>query len=227
MIYGLVPVGGKGMRLGLPFPKELLPQKGYDHYNPLINHTVSKMLKAGADQIVFVHGTEFKEGILDFYNEKDIYYHILQKTPGFAKVLLDFYDAVEPLHSDTILFGLPDSIYEGNPFTEIKQYHGVVCGLFNMESPETKVDRLSADGSAFMVKTVKRVDNQEWFWGVLKFDGNNLKTITNIFNESGDPYNEIGGILNRYPNTLLKFGAYTDLGTWVDYNKYLMDIKEY
>ena len=60
MIYGLVPIGGRGTRLGLTFSKEMLPQKGFKYFNPVSNHLVSTMQEAGADEIVFIHGFEFK-----------------------------------------------------------------------------------------------------------------------------------------------------------------------
>ena len=55
MIVGLIPVGGKGTRLGLFFPKEMLPQIGFDYYNPLINLTVTNMLETGVEKIYFIH----------------------------------------------------------------------------------------------------------------------------------------------------------------------------
>ena len=63
MIYGLVPIGGKGTRLGLSFSKEMLPQKGFLYFNPVSNHLVNTMQNAGAEQIVFIHGFEFKKDV--------------------------------------------------------------------------------------------------------------------------------------------------------------------
>ena len=61
MIYGLVPIGGKGTRLGLTFSKEMLPQKGFLHFNPISNHLVSAMKEAGAEEIIFIHGFEYRK----------------------------------------------------------------------------------------------------------------------------------------------------------------------
>ena len=77
-IYGLIPIGGKGLRLSVPFSKEMIPQKSFDYYNPIVNHLIEKMELAGAQTIVFVHGLEFKKDVKDFFN-KDSYVHILQK----------------------------------------------------------------------------------------------------------------------------------------------------
>jgi len=224
-VYGLIPCGGKGTRLGLPFPKEMLPQKGYEYYNPLINHTVEKMITAGATYIYFVHGTEFKQEIVDYYHQPH-FIHIKQTTPGFARVLIDFYNNVLLNEEDQVLFGLPDSVYEGNPFISMVQRKGLICGLFITDNPETKVDRLTVDAMGFQIKSPKRIDNQDWFWGVLKFDGKTFFDLSQVLEFgawSSSKYNEIGQILNRMPHTLIKNGSYNDLGTWIDYNSYLSD----
>jgi UTP-glucose-1-phosphate uridylyltransferase len=47
MIYGIVPVGGSACRLNLPYPKELLPLKGFDSYKPVRQITIENMVDAG------------------------------------------------------------------------------------------------------------------------------------------------------------------------------------
>lgn len=222
MIYGILPVGGKGTRLSLPFPKELLPQKGFDHYNPVINHIVQKMLEAGADVIYFVHGNDYKQGIVDFYPDSKYsrFVHLIQRTPGFATVLRDFYETgVKLTAEDKILFGMPDTIFEGNPFIEMIKSPGIVCGLFSTD-PYTKVDRLHKDNEQlFQVKSAKNDYNQNWFWGVLKFDGIDLNRI--IADKVIDLTMEVGLIISGYPKTYVHCESYLDLGTWTNYNRYL------
>ena len=217
MIVGLIPVGGKGLRMGLPFCKELLPQKGFDYYNPLINHTVSKMVEAGAEQIYFVHGSDFKQEIVDLYSDHKMF-HIKQTILGFANVLKDFMDNCHPKDDDKILFGLPDSVYEGNLFKQMVKIDGIVCGLFTCD-PYTKVDRLDKDGIYFQIKTQKNESNQKWFWGCIKFDGLDLKHI--IERKLLEHCAEIGDILNKDLKTYVYGDSYIDLGTWPNYNRYL------
>ena len=220
MIYGILPVGGKGSRLSLPFPKELLPQKGFDHYNPVINHIVLKMLIAGADMVYFIHGNEYKQSIVDFYSDPR-YVHLVQRTTGFATVLRDFHENVGTGLSakDKILFGLPDTIFEGNPFVDMLRSPGIVCGLFSTD-PYTKVDRLSkADDQTFQIKSPKNDTNQNLFWGVLKFDGSDLNHM--VQQRVFDITKEIGAILNTYPKTYVRCETFLDLGTWLSYNRYL------
>lgn len=217
MIYGLIPVGGKGTRLSLPFPKELLPQKGFNFFNPVINHVVEKMRLAGAERIVFVHGSGVKGGIVDHFSDQ---IHITQITPGFATVLGDFHRHISPQWDDQILFGLPDSVFEGNPFPRMLEQPGVVCGLFSTD-PYTKVDRLSKNNEqTFEVKAPKTEHNQNWFWGVLKFDGKALHRI--MAEKMLDDTKEVGVVLNQFSDKQYVRGeSYLDLGTWDNYNRYL------
>ncbi len=222
MIYGLIPVGGKGKRLGLPFSKEMLPQKGFDFYNPILGHLVSKMLLAGADRIVFVHGQEYKEDVFEHYfPSSGRYLHILQSEPSFAGCLKDFHNQIKPQPDDDILFGLPDSIFEGNLFLDLLTKKGLTCGLFKTLD-STKVDRLSSrdsNGEAFFyVKSQRSKDATEWFWGVIKFIGADIERmkVDGMF----ERYTEVGHIINHYPKQFVQGGSYIDLGTWENLNEY-------
>ncbi len=218
MIYGIIPVGGKGKRLGLPFSKEMLPQKGRTQ----INHTVIKMKEAGVDLIVFVHGEEFKDDICKYYEGLE-YVHIKQTKPSFAGCLKDFYEYVLPSRDSQILFGLPDSIYQGNLFLNCLEQKGLVCGVFKT-LPTTKVDRLSqmSDNGVnepfFYVKAEQAGDASELFWGVLKFAGKDIELM--ILDGMFDRYTEIGDIINRYPKLIVRGNNYLDLGTWENLNEY-------
>lgn len=215
MIAGILPVGGKGKRLGLPFSKEMLPQKGYDYYNPVSNHIVRKMILAGASKIVFVHGDTFKLDIKEYFSGP-LFTHVLQQTPGFANTIKDGVEEVRS--SKKILFGLPDSIFLGNPFLPMLLEPGIVCGLFTTDD-ETRVDRLN--GTNFDVKEIKTEQNSNQFWGVLKFEAENIKQFIN--DQMFDKHNEIGTILNHYNKTMVDAGPYIDIGTWRSYNNYLKD----
>lgn len=221
MIIGIIPVGGKGTRLGLSFSKEMLPQKNYDYYNPVMNHLVEKMEMAGAQKIFFVHGLEIKRDIENFFTG-ETYFHITQTELGFAKVLNavgEILAAYDPLQSaDKILFGLPDSVFDGNPFVEMLLKPGIVCGLFTTDD-YSKVDRLNLDNTAFQVKTPKTDNNTDWFWGLIKFDGDVFKQVS----EQAKLTNEVGDILNQHTVKFVKGKRYLDLGTWVNYNRYLSD----
>lgn len=224
MIYGIIPVGGKGTRLGLSFSKEMLPQKSYDYYNPVMNHLVEKMEMAGAEKIIFVHGLEYKTDVTDFFASNN-YVHVKQVELGFAKVISaasDFYLDKRIDSSDKVFFGLPDSIFDGNPFVEMLLKPGVVCGLFTTDD-FSKVDRLTTDLKQFQVKTAKANDNTDWFWGLLKFDADAFSKFAECCRHT----NEIGSVLNMFEKDFVKGKRYLDLGTWPNYNRYLSDTESF
>jgi glucose-1-phosphate thymidylyltransferase len=53
-IIGLIPAAGKGIRLGLPYPKELYPVIRNNHYKPISQFVLSNMTTAGINHIIFV-----------------------------------------------------------------------------------------------------------------------------------------------------------------------------
>jgi len=217
MIYGLIPIGGKGTRLGLSFSKEMLPQKGFLYFNPVSNHLVTSMQNAGAEQIIFIHGFEFKEDVREFYNDP-CYLHFLQKNEGFANVLKEFLINIELQKDDIVLFGMPDTVFRGNPFHEMLKHRGIACALFR-SNDESKVDRLYVNRQKFAVKQSKNSTFDDRFWGLLKFDGSDMIHIE--AEGHFEKYMEIGNILNQNAFSCIEAEEYLDLGTWDNYNYYL------
>jgi hypothetical protein len=221
-IYGFIPIGGKGERLGLPYPKELLPQKNCSTYRPIINLTIDKMLDAGVSKIVFLHGQEYKKEFVNLFNDDKVFTHVKQINSGPINILKDFYNIVKPEDNDKILFGFADSLYNGNIYKEMLKINGLVCGLFN-GNDEAKLDRLDKSLKNFDFKSLKNDNNSNWFWGLLKFDGKNLYDIS-IMNT--DKFKDIGHILNNYEEKSFVYGEnYIDIGTWAGYNYYLETFK--
>ncbi len=217
MIYGIIPVGGKGTRLGLPFPKEMLPQVGINLYEPIINVVVNKMLEAGAEQIYFVHGIAKKQLIVDYFCDSK-YIHIEQSKEIFSMAIEDFYKVALPSESDKILFGMGDTVFLDNPYVDMLQISGIVCGLF--ESQDTEVtDRFFVHNKIFDVKQVKTVLNTNQHWGILKFDSKDIQNIinSNLFEQ----YPEVGDIINKYSMSCVYGKGYIDIGTWKDFNRYV------
>ena len=46
-LIGLIPAAGKGVRLGLPYPKELYPVIRNNHYKPISQFVVDNLINAG------------------------------------------------------------------------------------------------------------------------------------------------------------------------------------
>lgn len=216
MVIGLVPVGGKAKRLDIPFSKEMLPQIGFNYYNPVINNCVTHMINAGVDQIVFVHGNNYKREIVNFYSSST-FVHITQKTSSPLLVFRDFLSFINFDPNTKILYGLPDSITFENPYLKMLDKKGVVCALFT-GSDRLQVDRLT-NFNKFDIKSSKNKLNQSWFWGAIKFDYSDLLSIVSSieFNVCTD----IGELLNYNPFNTVRLGQYFDLGTWEGYNEYV------
>ena len=53
-LIGLIPAAGKGVRLGLPYPKELYPIIRDNHYKPVAQFVLDNLTQAGIQHIVFV-----------------------------------------------------------------------------------------------------------------------------------------------------------------------------
>lgn len=215
MIYGIVPVGGTGSRLGMAFPKELLPLKGYNKYYPVSKLTVDNMLQAGCEKIYFIHGESYKQQIREYYN-KEKFSHINNYSPDFSMSIGSFVENVKIEKNDTILFGLPDSFYYGNLFLKLVKKDGLCCGLFETFD-ETKVDRINKNNK-FDVKSKKTNDNSNLFWGVLKFDFSTINLYNEILQKTKEK--EVGNIINQINFTCEIGEKYIDLGTWEFLNKY-------
>ena len=213
MIYGIVPVGGAGTRLGLPFPKELLPLKNKNSYYPVSQHTVDNLLEAGCDIIFFVHGTTYKKELVQFYS-KENYIHILNPGNRQSEIFLHFYNAITPQKNDVYLYGLPDSYYPGNLFCKMKDLPGVVCGMFEAED-HANVDRLNEKKK--FIKSIRDSNLSVECWGVLKFDYMSMQMFTTIIQNSNF---EVADSINNLNFELCYGQKYFDLGTWDALNSY-------
>jgi hypothetical protein len=216
MIYGIVPVGGKGTRLGLSFSKELFPLKGYDYYYPVCKYTVDNLIEAGCEKIYFIHGKEFKIEILELFYSKN-YYHIKNFSNRQSDIFSCFFSNIKSSEDDIYLYGLPDSYYEINLFNIIKDMDGLVCGMFKVDD-NSKVGRLNSENK--FVKSIKTDDNGDECWGLLKMNYDVLLNLSNMLNEDTSDQLEIEVFLNKFDFKSTNGGKYWDLGTWNIINNY-------
>jgi protoheme ferro-lyase len=209
MIIGLVPVGGNSTRLNIPFSKSMLPQKGFDYYNPIINHCVQNLINTGVDKIIFGHGCTYKQDILAYY-QNDLFCHLLeQKGPsdGGNRFINNI---VQSFPAKDYIFCLPDTITTATHYKDLLIKDEVVCGVYSIPE-EIKGDRLLPNGQ-FNVKTVKTQANSHLVWGTIKFTNTSLQNkITK----------EIGDWLNEQHLQTRPLGKMIDIGTWKGYNYYL------
>lgn len=216
MIYGVIPVGGVGSRLGLSFPKELLPLKGYGKYYPVVRLTTDSMESAGCEKLVFVHGDNFKEGLRSYFNKPN-HIHINNPSDMFSRSITCLQDHFNFENEDVILYGLPDSVYDINTFPAMVNVPGVVCGLYKTKD-ESKVDRLNIVTNLFDVKSPKTPENSEWFWGTIKMDGRDIRNYISYQDKHQE--REVGNVINHIGFKVCYGGDYLDLGTWPCLDQY-------
>jgi dTDP-glucose pyrophosphorylase len=88
-LIGLIPAAGKGVRLGLPYPKELYPVIRNNHYKPISQFVVDNLVNAGLKHIVFVIN-ETKHQLIGYFGNGmrfgcDISYVVQEVVEGKTK----------------------------------------------------------------------------------------------------------------------------------------------
>ncbi|MFN8062105.1 MAG: sugar phosphate nucleotidyltransferase [Vicinamibacterales bacterium] len=118
---GLIPAAGKGVRLGLPYPKELYPIIRQNRYKPVSQFVVDNLVAAGVDDVVFVINESKHQLMAYFGNGQRFGCHVayaVQETreaeggstsPGLAHALDSAYHLVR---HRTVFFGMADTIME-------------------------------------------------------------------------------------------------------------------
>jgi len=116
---GLVPAAGRGLRLGLPYPKELYPIISNNRYKPVSQFIVDQIRLANIQHIVFVIN-ETKHQFIGFYGSGKRFScnfsYVVQETrelreestsPGLADAIDSSYHLIK---EKNIVFGMADTI---------------------------------------------------------------------------------------------------------------------
>jgi glucose-1-phosphate thymidylyltransferase len=120
-MIGLIPAAGKGVRLGLPYPKELYPIIRENRYKPISQFVVQNLTTAGIEHIVFVIN-ETKHQLVGFFGNGHRFgchlSYVVQEqntqigkstSPGLAHALDSAYHLVR---GKTVCFGMADTIMQ-------------------------------------------------------------------------------------------------------------------
>jgi glucose-1-phosphate thymidylyltransferase len=181
-LIGLIPAAGKGLRLGLPYPKELYPIIRENRYKPISQFVLENMTDAGINQIVFVIN-ETKHQLIGFFGDghrfnTNISYVVQEQrgpdnastSPGLADAL---HAADHLIAGKTVCFGMADTIMTPrNVFQQALQAmqsdDDVVLGLFRTNHPE-KSGMVEIDRWNHVVSIVDKPisSSLEWGWGFI------------------------------------------------------------
>jgi glucose-1-phosphate thymidylyltransferase len=179
-LIGLIPAAGKGVRLGLPYPKELYPIIRNNHYKPISQFVVQNMTEAGIEHVVFVVN-ETKHQLMGYFGNGhrfgcDISY-VVQETrddsknstsPGLANALDSAYHLIQ---SKTVFFGMADTIMQptnmfAKAFADSKPDDDVIFAMWTTERPE-KFGMVSYESDGRVLEIVDKPKQTELteMWG--------------------------------------------------------------
>ncbi|GMQ79219.1 MAG: NTP transferase domain-containing protein [Anaerolineae bacterium] len=233
-VIGLIPAAGKGMRLGLPYPKELYPIIRNNHFKPIAQYVLDNMTTAGLQHVVFVVN-ETKHQLIGYFGSGrrfgcDVSYVVQERTdalnkstsPGLAHAL----DAAFHLtRGKTVFFGMADTIMQpGDVFAKAIQsaepHDDVILILFKTERPE-KFGMVKLDHNSRVLGIVDKPAHTdlEKMWGCIIWRPRFTEHIHECVHRRG--ISDFAWIMNSAISKGMNFrgfhvaaGVYIDLGTY-------------
>lgn len=215
MIYGILPMAGKGSRIQpIGFSKELYPIVYKGKHFAISEYTITSMLTAGVDEIKLVVNPD-KMDIAKYYSQFtnnliSIYFY---ESPSLPESCLY---PIQSLNDDDIcLFGLPDTLFSPkNSYLKIKQElvkgADICLGLFQVEDG-SKYDSVKLDRNGIVREIVVKQNPplSNWIWGIW---GANVKTLKILKNTIMNQHGPGEKLLGRGMNELAKISGITFKG---------------
>jgi glucose-1-phosphate thymidylyltransferase len=233
-LIGLIPAAGKGVRLGLPYPKELYPIIRDNHYKPIAQFVLANMTLAGLEHIIFVIN-ETKQQLLGYFGDGHrfgchISYAVQEPpdgqskstSPGLAQAL----DAAYHLTSGkTVFFGMADTIMQPSrvlkdAYETARGDEDVILVLFETDHPE-KFGMVDMDPQGRVVRVVDKPSATDltWMWGCIIWRAQFTEYLHECVNHRG--VSDFAQVMNNAISDGLSFrgyqvadGNYIDLGTY-------------
>lgn len=233
-LIGLIPAAGKGIRLGLPYPKELYPIIRNNHYKPISQFVLDNLTNAGLKHIVFVVN-ETKHQLIGYFGSGQRFgcniSYVVQEmiegrtkstSPGLAHAL----DAAYHLTArKTVFFGMADTLMQptdvfarahhaANPDDE------VILVLFTTTRPE-KFGMVKMDEERRIIEIVDKPAKTDLteMWGGIIWRPKFTEYLHDCVNEHG--VSDFAKIMNnaiadgmKFRGVQMKTGNYVDLGTY-------------
>lgn len=230
---GLIPAAGKGVRLQLPYPKELYPIIRDNRYKPISQYIVENLTSSGVQHIVFVIN-ETKHQLIGYFGNGSRFNcnfsYVVQEqrednnqstSPGLAHALNSAHHLIT---GKTVCFGMADTI-----ITPINIYQmlmesasstdDVLLGIFPTDRPEKgALVRMDNNGRVFRIDDKPKNPDMKSTWGVIiwrpRFT-NYLKSQidSGVYDFAQIMNNAIQAGLN-FHGKFLPDATYSDLGTY-------------
>jgi dTDP-glucose pyrophosphorylase len=231
---GLIPAAGKGVRLGLPYPKELYPVIRDNHYKPISQFVLNNLTTAGLEHIVFVIN-ETKHQLVGFFGDGHrfgchISYVVQESTngagestsPGLAHAL----DSAFHLTRDrTVFFGMADTIMQPDDVF-IRAYQAsqaeddVILALFSTERPEKfGMVRMDQTNRVLGIVDKPRQTDLTEMWGCMLWRPRFTEYLHHCVSQQG--ISDFAQIMNNAIMAGLCFrGIHIDAGIYIDLGTY-------
>jgi glucose-1-phosphate thymidylyltransferase len=231
---GLIPAAGQGVRLGLPYPKELYPIIRDNRYKPVSQFVLDNMVASGVKEIVFVIN-ETKHQLMGYFGDGRrfdcaIAYAVQERngstdqstSPGLAHALDSAYHLVR---NRTVFFGMADTIMEpGDVFAQAwrsaQDDDDVLLILFPTTRPEKfGMVRMDAGGRVQEIVDKPRQTELTEMWGAIIWRPSFTEHLHHCVRGRG--ISDFARILNdaiasgmRMRGLSVEQASYIDLGTY-------------
>lgn len=231
---GLIPAAGKGVRLGLPYPKELYPVIRDNHYRPIAQFVVNNLTTAGLQHIVFVIN-ETKHQLVGYFGNGQRFgcniSYVVQETgnnqdkstsPGLAHALDSAYHLTQ---GKTVFFGMADTIMQPtqvfrHAYDAATPEDDVILAMFTTERPE-KFGMVRLDQKTHRVEKIvdkpKQTDLTE-MWGCIiwrpRFTEHLHECVQQGISDFAQIMNCAMEMGMRFRGVHMVGGTYIDLGTY-------------
>jgi dTDP-glucose pyrophosphorylase len=233
-VIGLIPAAGKGVRLGLPYPKELYPIIRDNHYKPIAQYVLDNLTAAGLSHVVFVIN-ETKHQLLGFFGNGhrfgcQISYVVQEQnsargestSPGLAHALDSAYHLTQ---GKVVFFGMADTIMQprdvfARAWAATAPEDDVVLVLFPTERPEKfGMVRLDHDDRVLEIVDKPRKTDLTEMWGCILWRPRFTEHLRDCVAQQG--ISDFAQIMNsaiaagyRFRGVHIFDGTYIDLGTY-------------
>ena len=233
-LVGLIPAAGKGLRLGLPYPKELYPIIQDNRFKPITQFVVENLTASGITEIVFVIN-ETKHQLMGYFGSGERFgchlTYVVQEvrgdlngstSPGLA-IALD--SAYYQIRGKTVLFGMADTMMTPQDvfrslMERARTTDDVLLGLFDVSTPE-KFGMVQMDGDGTVTRIVDKPAETtlQYAWGCIAWSPVFTEHLHECVTEEG--IIDFATILNKAlsagivtKGVVVPAGSYADLGTY-------------
>lgn len=233
-LIGLIPAAGKGMRLGLPYPKELYPIIRDNRYKPVAQFVLENLTAAGVRHVVFVIN-DTKHQLIGYFGDGhrfgcSISYVVQEQpatsgastSPGLAHALDAAHHLVE---GRTVVFGMADTIMQPrDALARACERAGgeddAVLVLFPTTTPEKfGMVRLDSDGRVVELVDKPRTTDLTEMWGSIIWRPRFTEYLHDSVARLG--ISDFAAVINgaiaaglRVRGVRTAGGSYIDLGTY-------------